>query len=99
VVLLLFWAADSALWLLAARIVQGVAVQLHSAFSLFAGTVIAWLASGAAFNGSMAALCPLARPHERAGYFQSARHQLNCRQETGGPTYGKNNCSGFVPVP
>lgn len=42
-------------------------VQLHSTASLFAGTVIAGLGFGAAFNGSMRSLVPLAAPHERAG--------------------------------
>ncbi len=42
-------------------------IQLHSTAAFFAGTVIAGLGFGAAFNGSIRSLVPLAAPHERAG--------------------------------
>ena len=50
----------------------GMAVTLagvawHASVPLFAGTVIAGFGFGAAFNGSMRSLVPLAAPHERAG--------------------------------
>lgn len=44
-----------------------VGVRLHSGLLLFVGTVIAGLAFGAAFNGSIRRLVSLARPRERAG--------------------------------
>jgi hypothetical protein len=55
----------------AAGVTAGVAiamagVQLHSTIPFFAGTVIAGLGFGAAFNGSMRSLMPLAAPQERA---------------------------------
>jgi len=46
-------------------------VQLHSTVAFFAGTVIAGLGFGAALNGSMGSLVPLAAPHERAGLMSS----------------------------
>jgi len=42
-------------------------VQLQSTAAFFAGTVIAGLGFGAAFNGSIRSLVLLAAPHERAG--------------------------------
>ena len=42
-------------------------VQLHSAAAFFLGTVIAGLGFGAAFNGTLRTLVPLAEAHERAG--------------------------------
>ena len=42
-------------------------VQLHSTVAFFAGTVIAGLGFGAAFNGTLRTLVPLAEAHERAG--------------------------------
>ena len=42
-------------------------VQLHSTAAFFAGTVIAGLGFGAAFNGTLRTLVPLAEAHERAG--------------------------------
>lgn len=61
----------SALLAGAAALAIGVAtamagVQLHSTALFFAGTVIAGLGFGAACNGSMRSLVPLAAPHERA---------------------------------
>jgi len=42
-------------------------VQLHSTALFFAGSAIAGLGFGAAFNGTMRRLVPLAEAHERAG--------------------------------
>jgi MFS family permease len=42
-------------------------VQLHSTASFFAGSAIAGLGFGAAFNGTMRSLVPLVEAHERAG--------------------------------
>jgi hypothetical protein len=42
-------------------------VQLHSTAAFFLGSVIAGLGFGAAFNGTMRSLVPLAEAHERAG--------------------------------
>ncbi len=42
-------------------------VQLHSTAAFFAGSVIAGLGFGAAFNGTLRSLVPLAEAHERAG--------------------------------
>lgn len=42
-------------------------VQSHSTALFFAGSAIAGLGFGAAFNGSVRSLVPLAEPHERAG--------------------------------
>jgi hypothetical protein len=44
-------------------------VALHSTAAFFAGTVVAGLGFGSAFNGAVRSLVPLARPHERAGLF------------------------------
>ena len=41
-------------------------IGLHAALPLFSGTVIAGLGFGAAFNGAIRSLAPLAAPHERA---------------------------------
>ncbi|MEP6504532.1 MAG: MFS transporter, partial [Betaproteobacteria bacterium] len=56
----------------AAALVVGVSVTLagvlaHSTAAFFAGSVIAGLGFGAAFNGTVRSLVPLAEPHERAG--------------------------------
>jgi len=42
-------------------------VELHSTAMFFAGSLIAGLGFGGAFNGTMRTLVPLAEPHERAG--------------------------------
>ena len=42
-------------------------VQLHSTAAFFLGTVVAGLGFGAAFNGTLRTLVPLAEAHERAG--------------------------------
>jgi predicted MFS family arabinose efflux permease len=42
-------------------------VQLHSTAAFFVGTAIAGLGFGAAFNGTLRTLVPLAEAHERAG--------------------------------
>ena len=42
-------------------------VQAHSTVAFFAGSVIAGLGFGAAFNGTLRSLVPLAEAHERAG--------------------------------
>ena len=42
-------------------------VELHSTTMFFAGSFIAGLGFGAAFNGTMRSLVPLAEAHERAG--------------------------------
>jgi MFS family permease len=42
-------------------------VELHSTALFFAGSLIAGLGFGAAFNGTMRSLVPLAEAHERAG--------------------------------
>jgi predicted MFS family arabinose efflux permease len=42
-------------------------VQWHHPAAFFGGTVVAGLGFGAAFNGSLRSLVPLAEPHERAG--------------------------------
>jgi predicted MFS family arabinose efflux permease len=42
-------------------------VQLHSTAAFFLGSVVAGLGFGAAFNGTMRSLVPLAEAHERAG--------------------------------
>lgn len=42
-------------------------VQWHSTAAFFAGSLIAGLGFGAAFNGTLRTLVPLAEPHERAG--------------------------------
>jgi len=42
-------------------------VEWHSAAAFFAGTAVAGLGFGSAFNGSLRSLVPLAEPHERAG--------------------------------
>ena len=42
-------------------------VQLHSTAAFFIGSVIAGLGFGAAFNGTLRSLVPLAEAHERAG--------------------------------
>jgi predicted MFS family arabinose efflux permease len=42
-------------------------IQLHSTAAFFVGTVISGLGFGAAFNGSIRSLVPLAATHERAG--------------------------------
>jgi hypothetical protein len=42
-------------------------VQLHSTAAFFAGSAIAGLGFGAAFNGTMRSLVPLVEVHERAG--------------------------------
>jgi len=42
-------------------------VQLHSIAAFFVGSVIAGLGFGAAFNGTLRSLVPLAEAHERAG--------------------------------
>jgi predicted MFS family arabinose efflux permease len=42
-------------------------VQWHHPAAFFGGTAIAGLGFGAAFNGSLRSLVPLAEPHERAG--------------------------------
>ena len=44
-----------------------VGVQAHSIAVFFAGSAVAGLGFGAAFNGSVRSLVPLAEPHERAG--------------------------------
>ena len=54
----------------------GVAITLlgiswHSTAAFFLGTVIAGLGSGAAFNGTVGSLVPLAAPHERAKLMSS----------------------------
>jgi MFS family permease len=41
-------------------------VQLHSTAAFFAGSVVAGLGFGAAFNGTLRSLVPLAEAHERA---------------------------------
>jgi MFS family permease len=41
-------------------------IHLHAIMPLFGGTMIAGLGFGAAFNGSIRSLAPLAAPHERA---------------------------------
>lgn len=46
-------------------------VVTHSAFLLFAGTLIAGLGFGSGFNGSVRSLAPLAAPHERGGMMSS----------------------------
>jgi len=55
-----------------AALVVGLAVtlggvELHSTALFFAGSIIAGLGFGAAFNGTMRSLVPLAEAHERAG--------------------------------
>jgi hypothetical protein len=55
-----------------AALVVGVSVtlagvQLHSTAAFFAGSVLAGLGFGAAFNGTLRSLVPLAEAHERAG--------------------------------
>ena len=42
-------------------------VQWHSTAAFFAGSLIAGLGFGSAFNGTLRSLVPLAEPHERAG--------------------------------
>jgi MFS family permease len=42
-------------------------VQLHASAAFFAGSVIAGLGFGSAFNGTLRSLVPLAEAHERAG--------------------------------
>ena len=42
-------------------------VQLHSIAAFFVGSIIAGLGFGAAFNGTLRSLVPLAEAHERAG--------------------------------
>jgi MFS family permease len=42
-------------------------VQLHSTAAFFAGSVVAGFGFGAAFNGTLRSLVPLAEAHERAG--------------------------------
>jgi MFS family permease len=42
-------------------------VQWHSTAAFFAGSLVAGLGFGAAFNGTLRTLVPLAAPHERAG--------------------------------
>ena len=42
-------------------------VQLHSTAAFFIGSVVAGLGFGAAFNGTLRSLVPLAQAHERAG--------------------------------
>ena len=42
-------------------------VELHSTALFFAGSLVAGLGFGAAFNGTMRSLVPLAEAHERAG--------------------------------
>ena len=42
-------------------------VQLHSTAAFFIGSIIAGLGFGAAFNGTLRSLVPLAEAHERAG--------------------------------
>ena len=42
-------------------------VQLHSIAAFFIGSIIAGLGFGAAFNGTLRSLVPLAEAHERAG--------------------------------
>jgi len=42
-------------------------VQWHATGAFFAGSAIAGLGFGAAFNGTLRSLVPLAEPHERAG--------------------------------
>jgi hypothetical protein len=42
-------------------------VQLHSTAAFFVGSVVAGLGFGAAFNGTLRSLVPLAGAHERAG--------------------------------
>jgi hypothetical protein len=56
----------------AAALVLGVGVtlagvQLHSTGAFFIGSVIAGLGFGAAFNGTLRSVVPLAEAHERAG--------------------------------
>ncbi len=56
----------------AAGLALGVAIALagvdrHVAPAFFAGTAIAGLGFGSAFNGSLRSFVPLAEPHERAG--------------------------------
>ena len=56
----------------AAALALGVAIALagveqHAAAVFFAGTAVAGLGFGSAFNGSLRSLVPLAEPHERAG--------------------------------
>ena len=56
----------------AAALVVGISltlagVQLHSTAAFFSGSVIAGLGFGAAFNGALRSLVPLAEAHERAG--------------------------------
>lgn len=56
----------------AAALVIGVGVtlagvQLHSTATFFVGSVIAGLGFGAAFNGTLRSVVPLAEAHERAG--------------------------------
>ena len=64
--------ARAALTFGTAALVIGVSVtlagvQLHSTAAFFAGSVIAGLGFGSAFNGTMRSLVPLAEAHERAG--------------------------------
>jgi len=42
-------------------------VQWHSTAAFFAGSLVAGLGFGSAFNGTLRSLVPLAEPHERAG--------------------------------
>jgi hypothetical protein len=56
----------------AAGLTVGVSITLagmalHSTTAFFAGTVVAGLGFGSAFNGAVRSLVPLARPQERAG--------------------------------
>ena len=55
-----------------AALVLGLAVTLagvqwHSTAAFFAGSLVAGLGFGSAFNGTLRSLVPLAEPHERAG--------------------------------
>lgn len=58
-----------ALFLGLALTLAGIVMQ--ASVALFAGTAIAGFGFGAAFNGSMRSLVPLAEPHERAGLMAS----------------------------
>jgi MFS family permease len=42
-------------------------VQTHAAWAFFGGTIVAGLGFGAAFNGAVRTIVPLAEEHERAG--------------------------------
>jgi len=59
-------AGGSALLALGIAVALG-GIELHSSLAFFGGTAVAGLGFGAAFNGSLRSLVPLAEPHERAG--------------------------------